>query len=47
MGLLNPFSFTLSLLGRFIQATTPNAWPPPSPTGRQGAQAPDLKKTHD
>jgi hypothetical protein len=47
MGLLNPVSLVLALLGRFIEATSPNALPHPDRFGRQGAEVPRLSRTHD
>jgi hypothetical protein len=59
LGLLNPVSIALTLLGRFIKATgpTPLGHPnrfgnqpmalPPAPTGSQGAQFAGLASSHD
>jgi hypothetical protein len=35
---LNPLNFVFSLLGRFIERTTPKVHPLPDPDGRQGFQ---------
>jgi hypothetical protein len=37
VGLLNPVSLALALLGRFIKATGPKALPHPERFGSQGA----------
>jgi hypothetical protein len=46
MGLLNPVSLVLALLGRFIKATGPKALPRPDRFGRQGAQLPAPQGHH-